>query len=100
MTIDKQKQVLIYLKNEHQRLTEELINSKSKVDESMALDQKPAHIEYIRKRLHEFERALAKLDAKTYGVCDGCGLPIPAERLEALPQTVYCIACKSKKIDA
>jgi DnaK suppressor protein len=39
------------------------------------------------------ERALAKLAEGTYGVCDRCGQPIPAARLEAAPESVLCVAC-------
>lgn len=38
-------------------------------------------------------QALARLDAGTYGVCVGCGEPIAAERLRALPTASHCIAC-------
>ena len=36
-------------------------------------------------------RALAKLDEGSYGRCDVCGEPIPAERLEALPWALFCV---------
>jgi DnaK suppressor protein len=39
------------------------------------------------------ERALAKLDDGTYGVCDSCGATIPAGRLRAMPDSVLCLAC-------
>ena len=39
------------------------------------------------------ERALAKLDEGTYGICDGCGEPIPPARLRAMPDGVLCVAC-------
>jgi DnaK suppressor protein len=39
------------------------------------------------------ERALAKLDEGTYGACDACGEPIPADRLRAMPDSVLCLAC-------
>jgi DnaK suppressor protein len=39
------------------------------------------------------ERALAKLDDGTYGLCDTCGKPIAAERLQAMPDVVLCIEC-------
>jgi RNA polymerase-binding transcription factor len=39
------------------------------------------------------ERALAKLDEGTYGVCDGCGAPIPPARLRAMPDSVLCVTC-------
>jgi DnaK suppressor protein len=39
------------------------------------------------------ERALAKLDAGTYGTCDTCGEPIAPARLQAMPDSVLCVAC-------
>jgi DnaK suppressor protein len=42
------------------------------------------------------ERALAKLDEGTYGVCDGCGAAIPAGRLRALPDSVLCVDCAAR----
>ncbi|MGH9067149.1 MAG: TraR/DksA family transcriptional regulator [Acidimicrobiales bacterium] len=45
--------------------------------------------------LGEIEDALARLAAGTYGKCEVCGRPIPVERLEALPATRRCVACKS-----
>jgi DnaK suppressor protein len=39
------------------------------------------------------ERALAKLDEGTYGICDRCGQPIPAGRLKVAPESVLCVAC-------
>jgi DnaK suppressor protein len=39
------------------------------------------------------ERALAKLDEGTYGICDACGEPIPPARLRAMPDGVLCVAC-------
>jgi DnaK suppressor protein len=39
------------------------------------------------------ERALSKLDEGTYGFCDACGDRIPAGRLQALPESVLCLAC-------
>ena len=39
------------------------------------------------------ERALAKLDEGTYGVCDACGAAIPPARLQAMPDSVLCVTC-------
>jgi DnaK suppressor protein len=41
------------------------------------------------------ERALAKLDEGSYGICDRCAKPIPAARMEAAPESVLCVACAS-----
>jgi DnaK suppressor protein len=43
--------------------------------------------------LERTDRALAKLDEGTYGTCDRCGKPIPERRLEAMPDSVLCVAC-------
>ena len=43
----------------------------------------------------EIDRALAKIDAGTYGLCEQCGQPIVRARLEALPYAALCVACKS-----
>ena len=43
----------------------------------------------------EIDRALAKIDAGTYGLCEQCGEPIPDARLQALPHAALCVACKS-----
>jgi DnaK suppressor protein len=39
------------------------------------------------------ERALAKLDEGTYGICDSCGAPIAPARLQAMPDVVLCVTC-------
>ncbi len=41
--------------------------------------------------LERTERALAKLDDGTYGLCDVCGKPIAPKRLAAMPDSVLCI---------
>jgi DnaK suppressor protein len=43
--------------------------------------------------LAQINRALAQLDAGTYGMCSNCGRPIDARRLQALPYSDRCIAC-------
>jgi DnaK suppressor protein len=48
-----------------------------------------------RAAVDEIDRALAKLEAGNYGVCERCGEPIKRARLKALPYASMCIACKS-----
>ncbi|HVM67846.1 MAG TPA: TraR/DksA C4-type zinc finger protein, partial [Acidimicrobiales bacterium] len=43
----------------------------------------------------EIDRALAKIGAGTYGLCEKCGKEIPRARLKALPHAPLCVACKS-----
>ena len=48
-----------------------------------------------RAAVEEIDRALAKIEAGTYGTCEQCGQPIPKARLKALPYATLCVACKS-----
>ncbi|MEO8477927.1 MAG: TraR/DksA C4-type zinc finger protein [Actinomycetota bacterium] len=52
----------------------------------------------LRSNLRDVERALAKMDAGTYGTCERCGGAIGPERLEALPWALLCIDCKQKGV--
>ncbi len=45
------------------------------------------------RRLAEIEAALARLGTGAYGLCEGCGRAIPAERLEVRPDARRCVAC-------
>lgn len=47
--------------------------------------------------LDDIDRALAKLDAGTYGTCESCGGTIAEARLEAMPAARLCMACASKR---
>jgi DnaK suppressor protein len=47
--------------------------------------------EGAQQTLQQIDRALAKLDAGSYGTCERCGKPIPEERLRARPWATLCI---------
>ncbi len=47
----------------------------------------------IAASLADVNRALAKIDEGTYGLCDVCGKPIAPARLEALPAASLCVEC-------
>jgi DnaK suppressor protein len=49
------------------------------------------------KILQAIEEALVRLDKGTYGLCRDCGEPIAPARLNAIPWTRVCIACKEKQ---
>jgi RNA polymerase-binding transcription factor DksA len=48
--------------------------------------------------VREIDRALSRIATGTYGRCEDCGGPIPIERLEALPATPLCVACKRRSV--
>jgi DnaK suppressor protein len=49
--------------------------------------------ESLESALARTERALAKLDEGSHGVCDRCGAGIPPARLAARPDSVLCVGC-------
>ncbi|HEU4425059.1 MAG TPA: TraR/DksA C4-type zinc finger protein [Pilimelia sp.] len=51
-------------------------------------------IRSIMDRREQVERALARLAEGRYGWCEGCGGPIPVERLAVFPWATSCVACK------
>jgi RNA polymerase-binding transcription factor DksA len=44
-----------------------------------------------RRHLAEVEAAIARVEAGTYGICEGCGEPIAPARLEARPTARRCV---------
>lgn len=55
-----------------------------------------AQREAIQRVLTEIDEAFARIGDGTYGTCQGCAKPVPAERLEILPYTRYCVACQGR----
>jgi RNA polymerase-binding protein DksA len=56
-----------------------------------------ATLEQGQRTLAEVEAALGRMDRGTYGVCEGCGEPIPEVRLEALPWARFCVKCTERQ---
>ena len=51
----------------------------------------------LERGMHRTQRALAKLDEGTYGICDACGSVIPRGRLKAMPDAVLCVECAASE---
>jgi RNA polymerase-binding transcription factor DksA len=51
----------------------------------------------LRETLVDVERALAKIEDGTFGICEGCGEPLQPARLEAMPAARRCVSCASKR---
>lgn len=114
MTIDLKK-VRSNLENEKKRLLEELeqLNAagrpseerregspfgkrEEEATESLELERRIAMERRIQEQLADIDNALSKFDSGTYGLCESCGKPIEAARLEALPAVRLCMSCKAK----
>jgi RNA polymerase-binding protein DksA len=57
-------------------------------DHEMAIAAQHRHM------LQQVERALSRIKAGTYGVCERCGNPIGKMRLMAFPRATLCVTCK------
>jgi DnaK suppressor protein len=92
-----------------------ILNAKKTLDEDMALDSNDlpdemdlASSEYLqsftfrlrgreRTFLSKIDKALQKIDAGTFGICESCEEEISIKRLEARPETTLCIRCKEEQ---
>lgn len=55
--------------------------------------QLAATLAATRQRAAELRAALARFDEGGYGICERCGKPIPAGRLEIRPDARTCVGC-------
>jgi DnaK suppressor protein len=117
--LDRQRQLLLDERANYLRSADAL---KAQAD-SLALEHEPGDVQFdeeggeggtanvdremdlvlsaqARAAATEIDRALAKIEAGTYGVCEQCGRAIPDARLEALPYATLCVACKSGGLSA
>ena len=53
--------------------------------------------QHARELLELSERALARMDEGTFGVCASCGQAIGKARLQAFPRATLCVSCKQRE---
>jgi len=107
--IEKAKKELLALREqlggEEERLEEALATSLEDVSGEESSDQHMADVGTIthdreldetiqgntEHMLAQVDRALAKVEEGTYGLCDRCGKPIEENRLHAIPYATLCM---------
>jgi RNA polymerase-binding transcription factor DksA len=50
----------------------------------------------VRRELAQIDEALARIQSGSYGRCLSCGGPMGLQRLRALPEARYCMACSGQ----
>ena len=55
-----------------------------------------AELSHNQDALYEIDAALARIEAGTYGICEGSGKAIPASRLKALPSARFTCEVERK----
>ena len=64
---------------------------------SFERDQELTLVNNAREMLAQSERALARIDDGSYGVCESCGNPIGKMRVMAFPRATLCLPCKQRE---
>jgi RNA polymerase-binding protein DksA len=84
----------------HQGLEEAMLDTRETSVEFEENAQKQARGEVLdrldnreKSLLENVDKALRKLEAGGYGLCESCGIKIQEPRLEALPWTPLCVDC-------
>jgi RNA polymerase-binding transcription factor DksA len=103
------KQIERRLRIERERLVSELAADVAPPDELVngwqerdsASEREMRDLEYvhrgaIRQRIIRIDRALERIEAGTYGLCDGCGERIDRRRLSHEPGVEFCLACQKE----
>ena len=75
------------------RLTLSELAGQMDVDSLLEREVAEAAIERSNGVVIEIFCALLRLDAGTYGICEQCSVPIPSERLDAIPYARLCVPC-------
>ena len=59
-------------------------------------EKNAALIAVLERKVQDIESALRSIDKGHYGVCERCGKPIEAERLEVKPDATLCLSCQQE----
>jgi DnaK suppressor protein len=52
-----------------------------------------------QRELEDIDAALQRIRDGRYGLCLACGGPIGLQRLRAIPEARYCLACSGRPMD-
>ncbi|HEX3659471.1 MAG TPA: TraR/DksA C4-type zinc finger protein [Pirellulales bacterium] len=66
--------------------------------DSDGVDKEVALVQNEEGLLEAVAAALARIEAGTFGTCEGCQGNIAVERLDALPYAPLCIACAQRGV--
>ena len=75
--------------------TAQALTGQRDVDSILEREIAEASAARARDAIDDIDAALTKMTGGTYGACESCRLPIPVERLEAIPHARTCVACST-----
>lgn len=109
MDLENIKQELLKEKEETEKFLQQLDEEVEKLkasdefeisDLSEQFEEKQEfHIkkEILTKKLESINKALARIEKGTYGICTKCGQSIPEARLKIDPLAEFCLKCSQKE---
>lgn len=62
--------------------------------ETFKRSQELAIADLLARSVAEVDAALGRVQEGRYGLCERCKRPIPAQRLEAMPEARHCVPCQ------
>ncbi|MDZ4784472.1 MAG: TraR/DksA C4-type zinc finger protein [bacterium] len=100
--VDEKTKILRHLEDLSQSSGADMENSMSGDSADIAtIEMNQANNYKIGKReatlIKKIDKALGKIEEKTYGQCESCGEDIAIARLEARPVAELCIDCKTEQ---
>ncbi len=51
----------------------------------------------LSKKIVQTKKALKRVKARKYGICEDCGKMIDTDRLAAYPEATLCVSCERKR---
>jgi len=94
--LQEQRNKLLSFINVSEEDAKENLNNDDLAHQYQIYEQKNSLNSYNQKLLDQIENALKKIENGTYGICDRCGKPIDADRLNILPYANLCMDCLNK----
>ena len=67
------------------------------VDEQIGHFDAEIKVNFVKKQVVQFRKALSRMKIGKYGVCEKCGKMIDTDRLAARPEATICIDCQRER---
>lgn len=94
---ETRRKIADYRRDQEQESNQEPADSIDAADTSEEVETHAALISGAEEKLRNLDEALTRLEEGRYGICLGCRLPIPLERLRAIPFAAYCVDCQETR---
>jgi DnaK suppressor protein len=90
----KRKELLSTISSRDEILIEPTADEMDSLQQQLSRDIAVRNLDRTSRLLRDIQKALIRMDAKTYGACLSCDEPIPVRRLMVLPWASCCVSCQ------